>query len=505
MITSDGLLPVTVETESTGPVAVEVDQPRSLSGNLRVSMVDAQAQISAGYGILTTDVVVNSATGGSGTAANGLFRVRTGTSPGGYGAIRSVQICRSLASFPCRFQFTAIFSPPVALSQQLAGAFNANDGLFIGYTNTTFGVMRRIAGSTSIQRLTITNGAGGVETLTITLNGVAFVVATPGALSTTGLAEFIAEQTATAYTGWSGFAPQSVGATVTLFQDVPFATAGAFTFASTGTAAGTFATVQAGAANDSTTGFVAQADWNIDTLDGTGPSGFTLDHTKLNAFEIDAYFGVGPLVFKVMLSDGTWYPFHRFVHSNLFTAPSQRLPSLRVGWAVVSFGSTTDISVWGSDAAAYREAIHVPARVPNSRRAAVTAGTTEFVALALRVSGEFASTVNLRLVAPASIGANNDSANRSLSVLMRINPTMAGTVNWAAHNAATSCMHYATPSMITPVGGSVFELELGGDQGAGRDISTLQIRLQPGDVLAISPITTSGTASCTVSCTWSET
>jgi hypothetical protein len=72
-------------------------------------------------------------------------------------------------------------------------------------------------------------------------------------LSTAATAQLIAARVG-GYTGWSNnVSPTSNGVTVTFLQNVPAATAGAFTLTSTGTATGTFAQVEAGAANDDAT------------------------------------------------------------------------------------------------------------------------------------------------------------------------------------------------------------------------------------------------------------
>ena len=64
---------------------------------------------------------------------------------------------------------------------------------------------------------------------------------------------------------------------------------------------------------------VAHASWNIDTFDGTGPSGKTLDFTKTNILVIDAqWLGVGRV--RVGFSiDGVIYPAHQFLHAGVLT------------------------------------------------------------------------------------------------------------------------------------------------------------------------------------------
>ena len=66
---------------------------------------------------------------------------------------------------------------------------------------------------------------------------------------------------------------------------------------------------------------VEKADWNIDPLDGTGPSGKTLDLTKTQILFIQAQcLGVGRVVVGFDI-DGILVPVHQFLNANSLTVP----------------------------------------------------------------------------------------------------------------------------------------------------------------------------------------
>jgi hypothetical protein len=109
---------------------------------------------------------------------------------------------------------------------------------------------------------------------------------------------------------------------------------------------------------------VTQANWNLDKLDGTGPSGITLDITKTQILVIDfqaLYVGRVRMGFDV---GGTVVYAHQFKHANLVVSPyiqSANLP-VRCGMtssgtvsttmnficcSVVSEGGTEDINTFG--------------------------------------------------------------------------------------------------------------------------------------------------------------
>jgi len=60
-----------------------------------------------------------------------------------------------------------------------------------------------------------------------------------------------------------------------------------------------------------------QADWNVDPMDGTGPSGYTLDTTKAQILVIDLeWLGVGRVRMGLNI-DGTTFYVHEFLNANV--------------------------------------------------------------------------------------------------------------------------------------------------------------------------------------------
>ena len=85
---------------------------------------------------------------------------------------------------------------------------------------------------------------------------------------------------------------------------------------------------------------VEQADWNIDPMDGTGPSGITLDlkKTQILAIQMQALY-VGQTIVGFDLN-GELFPVHAFNHANISTLPYLAQASLPVRyWANTSTDS----------------------------------------------------------------------------------------------------------------------------------------------------------------------
>lgn len=491
------------------PVSVSVGGPTTGFGAVRVAGSSPRIQLLADYGLQSTDTQSVTLGTGSVTSAEAMFIASTGAGAGSSAAVVSRRVIRYRAGESVRLLFTAMYSSAVASSSQYAGAFSQTEGLLIGYQGTEFGVLRRIAGTVAIKLLTVTVGTGGAEVITLTLDGADFVLpSTGGALSTTALAQFIANQTGTLIAGWSEFQAQAVGATVQFFQDSPATTPGDFAMSSDGTAAGTWSTVTDGSPNDDTSGsgaFIPQSQWNVDKFDGTGPSRMRLDPESLNVFDITlTYLGAGPIEYSIMAPNGTFSLAHRVKYPNENTTPSMRGPSMRIGWQAASLGSTTDLTVSGASAAAFLEGELVNLRDPFNTEATHTATVTEAVLFAIRVRGEFGGAVCLREIAPIHFGGAVESANRICYFRVVLNPTFAGDVVWARLGSA-SAVDVTAPAAATRTGGTVLTTTMcGGGSGVEIDLAPFGIRCEAGDVIAVCTQMVSITSTVSGSLTWHE-
>jgi hypothetical protein len=89
---------------------------------------------------------------------------------------------------------------------------------------------------------------------------------------------------------------------------------------------------------------VAKATWNIDPMDGTGPSGYTLDLTKAQIFWMDVeWLGVGTVRLGFVIN-GEFVHCHSFHHANLITATYITTASLPLRYEIANTDTTASIS-----------------------------------------------------------------------------------------------------------------------------------------------------------------
>jgi hypothetical protein len=128
---------------------------------------------------------------------------------------------------------------------------------------------------------------------------------------------------------------------------------------------------------------VAQASWNVDPMDGSGPSGITLDLTKAQILFMDLeWLGVGTVRIGFVIN-GNFYVCHKFHHANLITSTYITTASLPLRYEITNTGATsgastlkqicsTVLSEGGYQLNGLQQAIGLPV---NSPRTLGTAGT----------------------------------------------------------------------------------------------------------------------------------
>jgi hypothetical protein len=89
---------------------------------------------------------------------------------------------------------------------------------------------------------------------------------------------------------------------------------------------------------------VAQASWNVDPMDGSGPSGITLDLTKAQILFMDLeWLGVGTVRMGFII-DGNFYVCHKFNHANIIASTYITTASLPLRYEITNTGATSGAS-----------------------------------------------------------------------------------------------------------------------------------------------------------------
>ncbi len=207
--------------------------------------------------------------------------------------------------------------------------------------------------------------------------------------------------------------------------------------------------------NDSVTS-ISQSSWNIDKMNGSGPSGLTLDFTKTQLFIIDMeWLGVGRVRFG-FYAYGRIHYCHQITNINILTSPYTNNINLPICYTLHCTSSgggsgtirqicSTVISEGGYNP------VGRPFSVSNSQESVdspVTVTTSEVALLAIRGGG-----VNYyhQNIIPTGISIIDTATNNNMLYRLRLyqDGGFGGSITWSSVDSSRSVVQYAKSGAIT--------------------------------------------------------
>ena len=248
---------------------------------------------------------------------------------------------------------------------------------------------------------------------------------------------------------------------------------------------------------------ISQSSFNMDTLNGSGPSGFTINTKNLNVFRLSyGWLGAAPLKFQILGTTGTWITFHVIQLPNTITTPSFTNPMLPVQMAVTNTGNTSDLRIasgsWDAGAISnIRSRAGFRTFALESVFASTDVGTTEKSLLVIQNKPTFdgkTNTVELRVTGFG--GGPLITASTTMSMRLRLNATVTGT-SFTDVNTSASVVSYSTVGTYTAGTGTILYVNTSDTQGNGSMMQLFsqkdaEIILLPGQTLTLTAQTLGG-------------
>lgn len=260
---------------------------------------------------------------------------------------------------------------------------------------------------------------------------------------------------------------------------------------------------------------ILQANWNIDPLNGLGPSGYTLDLTKTQIFFVSMqalYVGRVIVGFDI---DGDLIPVHSFVHANRFAAPYIQQAAQPIRYELRgtnSVGSRMDAICASVMSEGGEELLQMPGRAFSVSLAAGTAVTTEIPMLAIRPKQTFNSVRNQGLMLPQQLTAYSRTNGARIRLIRNgtVSPavwsdvsTQNSMVEWTASATTVTGGETVYTAFCDQEGGVAFPLSadsLGRMLGAYSHI----LPTNPADTFVITAAAVNATANIQVGINWKE-
>lgn len=191
---------------------------------------------------------------------------------------------------------------------------------------------------------------------------------------------------------------------------------------------------------------IPSSSWNIDPMDGTGPSGITLEFTKEQFFIIEfAWLGVGSIRFGFLFNDDVYFC-HVVLNSNALTSPYMDNPNLPVRYELIGAAAGDEGSMVQGCATIISEGGYNPiGRIFSAGNTASVAinNSTEIPMVAISGNSDYYH----QIISPNSISFA--CISQSDAILIRVRLYLAGvstglTPTWTDVNADHSVMQQAT-------------------------------------------------------------
>jgi len=203
---------------------------------------------------------------------------------------------------------------------------------------------------------------------------------------------------------------------------------------------------------------VTQANWNLDKMDGTGPSGITIDQTKAQIFALDMqWLGVGRVRAAFNIG-GNLYPIHEFTHANEQEFVYLNNLILPIRWKISSTAATSSFDVICStiQSEGGRGGAEGYRLVPPEIIELTAANGARTHAVSIRPKATFNGVKNKTDIRLRSIKfLNTDAAPAYYEVVVGANLT--GTTTYNDVDTAYSAVEYNTAGTFNALNGPVIE------------------------------------------------
>jgi hypothetical protein len=437
-----------------GATTIHISSPISSFGSVDVMTMQPQAQGDFVHGVNNQIWITSSHLAGSNVStANSLAEISSGTDANGSATILLRRGLKYRPGQGSLLRATALFDTPDAGNAQFIGAGTAECGYFLGYFGTSFGILHSQTGQRETRRLDVTTAAN-TESVTVTLDGDSVVVPVIGG----------GDEAQTAYQlslgdysqlGKGGYLTDVVSSSVFFICARSNSTStGAFS-AVGGTAGdlGSFTRLKAG--EDQTNTFIPTGSFNVDKLDGTGPTGMTLDPQKGNVYQIGfQYLGFGNA--SVAIEDpstGTFRIAHRIENTNTRTSTVLKNPNVSGLVTSANIGGTTSKTIKCGSMATFVEGDVIKLDPKFAKSFAFTSlnKTTYHPLALLKANRIFNNESCFGEFDILRVAASNTVASKTLSVALFLGAEVTGEVDFQYVDEENSIVSVAE---LDPTGGS---------------------------------------------------
>ena len=502
---------ISINASDQGNLCVEINGSNSAFGDILTTSMNQILHNTFIYGISVNseqNSVILQNNGNVSIANNLLICATDGLSADSNAYVRSRQLIKYSPGIGVAAKFTAIFNT-INANTMLIGLGTTECGIYFGTYLGSFSAIVVTAAYRQIVQLKITNGTTAAGNIILTLNNISYTIGKQTAnLSAIDVAYNIANYNyndiTSPYPGWTATVSntditfisntsglKNIGNNLTGYSITGIGVLGTFTNISNG-------------ANGTITQ-APQNTWNIDKMDGTGPSRMNLNITKGNVYWIKyQYLGFGQITFGVENpKTGKLVPVHQIQYANANNTISLSNPSMP--FSMSNFGSEANSISCGSYAAFIEGNPGIPAIVRNYQYTTAALTTNVAPIFSLRNLSVYNSRVNQSTISPLSLNIANGS-NKTIIIYLTEDCKL-NTLNFTPISSTTSIVEVDTTA--TSISGSgITRLAICVVANSNQIINLVDYNIitEPGSIMTISgkTVSTAQSVDVNVAIQWIE-
>jgi hypothetical protein len=254
---------------------------------------------------------------------------------------------------------------------------------------------------------------------------------------------------------------------------------------------------------DGVDSWIPQSSWDVDKMDGSGPSGMMLNPLLGNSYQIDYQWGFGQITFYVATNNPLQYaPVHHIDYPNTSDTPSILNPTLPLRASVRNTGNSSNVSLFTPTAMAFVEGPSYNQAISSRYTHALTktASSTLNTLFTLTNDTTFNGKTNRVRVLIDYISLAANVNNLAEFIIIKGVTTSGGTFQYVDQDQ--SVMLFSEDTTISG-GTTVFDIGVSLGSGVSQSIPELDIWLSPGETLAVSA-KSKGTGDLIATLSWIE-
>lgn len=231
-----------------------------------------------------------------------------------------------------------------------------------------------------------------------------------------------------------------------------------------------------------------QSTWNVDKMDGAGPSGMDIVETNLNVYQIQyQWLGAGQINYFIENdATGVLVLVHSIKYTNRFTVPSISNPTLPMSLHAENSGNTTSLTINSSSMAAFNEGTPGNGGIINSTdlgELAYLSASNEDPIITIRNRATYFSKTNRIQIKLLSIGMSSDGT-KNVTFRAYLNAALTG-ASFSDINTNESVVEVDTSTSSITGGSKIFSEQLAKADAENINIANFDIIMHPGDSITI--------------------